>query len=322
MINQINSIYENWNKMPTPGGVGKYQLLQFQQTNLWVLKNFEKGFGFLITDTFEKLKEKTYKNLKSQWKSKLSGENGVILNHCLIIEASNKINSELFCSSISLLFNDNTKNKVFSTAEILQALNKLEEITKKRESDLNEIIGVWGELYLINELLKRAKNEFDKKNIIESWEGADSRSEIDFNFIKPKLKIEVKTTTESIRKHHFNSLGQLEITNGAGFLASFCIKYDDFGKSCKSICESINNLLPKILLTVFEKKIKIRGEYCLNNIVNFSISESKGLEFFNFQNVPKPIPSKGVIDIEWTGILENIAPISSVQKENLFQLEI
>ena len=53
MNNRINSIYEDWKKIPVPAEIGKYQLFQFQKTNLWILKNWENGFGFLITDTFE-----------------------------------------------------------------------------------------------------------------------------------------------------------------------------------------------------------------------------------------------------------------------------
>ena len=239
MSNKATDIYYTWKKSPLPKQKGGLELFQHLNTNLWVLKNSVGGFGFLITDTISKL-ESDYKNIVSEWKTKLKNKEGQTLNRCLIIESKENIDSKLFCSAISSLFEVQDSNHLFKIHEIEDALRKIEEITLKESDEFNQVIGVWGELYLINELIKITIDEKSKLEIIESWEGVESRSIIDFNFKSRKTKIEVKTTIESIRTHHFNGLDQ--VSKGLtweGYLASFCINTDEGGLSCSDLVNSI-----------------------------------------------------------------------------------
>ena len=80
MSNKATDIYYTWKKSPLPKQKGGLELFQHLNTNLWVLKNSVGGFGFLITDTISKL-ESDYKNIVSEWKTKLKNkENEIIIN--------------------------------------------------------------------------------------------------------------------------------------------------------------------------------------------------------------------------------------------------
>jgi hypothetical protein len=320
MNNNYKGIYNSWEQIPLPKHNGSFELFQYLKSNLWVLKNSNGGFGFLITDTISKL-DSDYKNIVSDWKKKLKNKNGQILNRCLIIEAKDNIDSKLFCSAISSLFEIKEKNYFFKINEIDEALRKIEEITLKESDAYNEVIGVWGELYLIHELLKHTSTENGKVEIIESWESVESRSIIDLNIKSKKTKIEVKTTTESIRIHHFNGLGQVsKDSNQKGFLASLCIIPDDNGLSCLDLVKNIEKKIPIHHHTMVDKKLRTRGIVCRNNKFHFSLTPSKTLEFFDFDEVPKPKVENGVGKITWEATLENKQHIDATKKDNLLNI--
>ena len=320
MTSNRDDIYNSWQRIPKPNQNGYFEIFQHLKTNLWLLKNSNGGFGFLITDTISQI-SKDYKNIRSHWKKSLKNNKGQTLNECLIIESSNIIDSKLFCSAISSLFEIKDKNYIFKINEIEEALRKIEEITLKVSDAFNEVIGVWGELYLINELLKHTSDANDKIEIIESWESAESRSVIDLNIKSKKTKIEVKTTTESIRIHHFNGLGQVsKDSSQKGFLASLCIIPDDNGLSCLDLVKYIEKNIPVHHLTMVDKKLRIRGEICRNNRFYFSLTPSKTLEFFDFDEVPKPTIEDGVGKITWEATLENKKHIDSTKKHNLLNI--
>ena len=320
MNENYKGIYNSWKEITLPKQNGGFEVFQYLKSNLWVLKNSNGGFGFLITDTISKL-DSDYKNIVSDWKKNLKNKNGQILKRCLIIEAKDNIDSKLFCSAISSLFEIKDKNYLFKINEIEEALRKIEEITLKESDAYNEVIGVWGELYLINELLKHTSNAIDKIEIIDSWESVESRSIIDLNIKSKKTKIEVKTTTESIRIHHFNGLGQVsKVSSQKGFLASLCIIPDDNGLSCLDLVKYIEKNIPIHYHTIVDKKLRIRGEFCRNNKFHFSLTPSKNLEFFDFDEVPKPTIEDGIGKITWEATLENKQHIDATKKHDLLNI--
>ena len=313
-------ILKSWDKMTRPNP-GSKMMLQYLNTNLWIFKTSEKMFGFLISGTIGQLKN-NYKNIVATWQPLFVDKiNNIKLENCLVIEATNNIDSKLFCTNISSLFEIQDKNHLFKVNEIEEALRKIEDITLKESDEFNQVVGVWGELYLINELIKITRSEKSKLEIIESWEGVETRSTIDFNFKSRKTKIEVKTTTESIRIHHLNGLEQVSNeTNYKGFLASICINPDDAGFSCVDLVNDIKKNIPKIYLPVFERKLIIRGNVCHNSKYRFIINSSKEMEFFDFSHVPKPDIEDGIGKIEWDAILENRHYLNKIDKNTLLNI--
>ena len=313
-------ILKSWDKMTRPKP-GAKMMLQYLSTNLWIFKTSDKMFGFLISGTIGQIKN-NYKNIVASWQPHFIDKiNKIKLENCLVIEASKNIDSKLFCTNISSLFEIQDKNHLFKVNEIEEALRKIEEITLKESDEFIEAIGAWGEIYLINELIKNTKEDIGKLKIIEAWEGIESRSKIDFNFKSRKTKIEVKTTTESIRIHHLNGLEQVtKGTNYKGFLASFCINPDDAGFTCNDLVNAIKKNIPKNYLPVFESKLIIRGNVCHNSKYQFIINSSKEMEFFDFSQVPKPDIEDGIGKIEWDAILENRRYLNKKEKNSLLNI--
>ena len=313
-------ILKSWDKMAVPKP-GAKMMLQYLSTNLWFFKTSDKIFGFLISGTIGQLKN-NYKNIVASWQPYVIDKiNKIKLENCLVIEASKNIDSKLFCTNISSLFEIQDKNHLFKVNEIEEALRKIEEITLKESDEFNQVVGVWGELYLINELIKITRSEKSKLEIIESWEGVETRTKIDFNIKSKKTKIEVKTTTESIRTHHFNGLDQVsEDTIWVGYLASLCINAAEGGLSCNDLVNSVKENVSEEIFSFFERKLKLRGDSCYNAKHKFVINPSKKMEFFDFNQVPKPIIEEGVGKIEWNAILENKQFLDINNKNKLLNL--
>jgi len=314
------SIYSAWLKIPLPKREGNRSLLRHKNTNLWFFKGYNGGFGFLITGTMQKLSA-TYKNIQICWSAKLTQERGGnTLTKCLVVESTNRIDSELFCSAISYLFEQNEDSKVFSAEEIEEALLCIEEITLQEREAFNAVVGAWGELFVISTFLENTNNEKGKAEIVEAWEGLNQRSKIDFNFKSKKTKIEVKTTTEQLRLHHFNGIEQLSI-NGCnlGVVASLCIYSSEQGLSCFNLVNSIKKILPLKCISTFDKKLKLRGKECLDKKFQFEVSSTRDLEFFDFSEIPKPSIGPGISSIEWSAILDNKKCLGKRDKNNLIR---
>lgn len=320
MKNKSN-IYNLWNNLVEAKNKDSYNLNRINQTNLWIYKNQNNRFGFIITNTFSSLNAE-YKNITISWKQLLKDSiTGNKLTNCLIIESNNKIDSRLFCAAISSIFEIEDHNYQFKKQEIELALNKIEAITLKENDEYNEVIGVWGELFLINELISKSSCIESKQEIISAWEGLNTRTKIDFNFKSKNILIEVKTTSESTRIHHFNCLDQVSVNDELkGYLASFCIALDDFGLSNFDLVESTKNALPENLLPLFEEKLKIRGKVCTNNKYNFQINQFKNWEFFEFYIVPRPLIDNDILIVEWEANLENKSYLINEEKSKIIDL--
>lgn len=313
-------ILKSWDELalPIPGAK---MMFKYLNTNLWIFKTSDNTFGFLISGTMGQLKS-NYKNIIVSWQQYIKNKiDKIKLENCLIIEASKNIDSRLFCTNISSLFEIKDKNHLFKINEIEDSLRKIEEITLKESDEFIEAVGAWGEIYLINELIKNTKNDIGKLEIIESWEGVESRSKIDMNFKSKKIKIEVKTTTESIRIHHLNGLEQVSIEpNYEGYVASICVITDDSGLTCSDLVSDIIINIPNLYLPILENKLEIRGKVSSNSRYRFKINFSKQMEFFDFYEVPKPITEAGIGKITWEVTLENKQHIDATKKHDLLNI--
>jgi len=313
-------IFRLWKKLQLPSS-SNIRMFQYLKTNLWIFKTSNNLFGFLITDTFSTLKSE-YKNIKSDWKPKITNsESNEKLNNCLIIESGENIDSKLFCTTISSLFEPRVHSKYFDIYEIEEALEKIEEITLKVSDEFNEVIGVWGEIYLINLIIGLTKKEVGKIELLESWEGVENRTKIDFNIKSKKAKLEVKTTIQSIRIHDFNGVDQVTKTaNWTGHLASFCIMPDEAGLTCFDLYLTLKNKISHTCLNILDNKIRIRGKACVNNKYKFVINPEKTLEFYDFDQIPKPKIVPGIGRISWEAILENKSSLTQIEKTSLLKL--
>ena len=110
----------------------------------------------------------------------------------------------------------------------------------KFEPNQNSKIGLLGELYVLDQLLKN-RNDLEARTIINAWTGHSSKSR---DFILGECCVEVKTTTNSHSLHKINNLNQVDPTDDDGgvtklYMASLGITEDSAGDSIVSLTESI-----------------------------------------------------------------------------------
>ncbi len=286
-----------------------YQIKQIKNTNIHIVKTNKHLFGIAFPNTLAGAGLK-YKNLEVQWYSKLESANKSISNILIIILRENI--DVLIFSEIIDSFILNNKKKKYTERDIKKLLSKLESITAKEREDLNKVVGVWGELYFLDYLLHNKKSDNSKYGIISSWEGADTRTIVDFVLKTHKLKFEIKTTALDFRIHILHSLDQLKVnTPYKGFLVSICIDIDEEGITCNGLVKKIKSGLNDECKKLLDDKIQFRGAETLNNIYRLILNKNKTPKFYNLSDVPKPSLMEGIGHIEWEAILDNISTVSN-----------
>tara|TARA_X000000368_G_C23056630_1_gene724207 strand:+ start:641 stop:1618 length:978 start_codon:yes stop_codon:yes gene_type:complete len=297
---------------PSSHGIEDFSCHRFNNSNLWIVKDEYENCGFLIENCKQEESSLigTYKNIDQKYHGELI-TNDITLKGAYRVWHKEGVEPEIFCDSLNSYFNKNLKN-LYEIRDIIAALKEIGAITKRILIPLNEIIGVWGELYLIHSLIiAYSKNRRMIREIIESWESPNGRTSIDLKFNKLKLNIEVKTTTSNSRIHHISSINQVSNDlNWIGYLASICIKQGK-GISCNNLVDNILKLLDDESSEIFLKRLIIRGKkICTNDKFLFYINNSLELRYFNFENVPKPKITDGVFNINWDIVLDELESIS------------
>ena len=303
------TIKDLWHELSIPEAFDKerYACSAFNNSNLIVLKTKKNQFGILLSDIYERHKKK-YDNIDFTDHKKISIQNKTFESCCIIVQKET-LNSELFANTFDEHFISLIGIKEMYTLEnIYTVLDAIEEITISNEKGLKNVIGLWGELYVLNELIQ--KKEEDILKYINSWESSSNRTTHDFNIDVELIKIEVKTTLKNSRSHTLNSLEQISVPDPQwkGYLASICLVENLNGKSCLDLKNQIISSFgdKKKYLDAFENKIHLRGKDLFDDSTRFSISDEHPFKYFNFEFVPKPTQPDGVIKIEFEITLENI----------------
>lgn len=200
--------------------------------------------------------------------------------------------------------------------EFFKALIKLfEKISKKKESAL---IGLWGELFIIY----NCKDNENLKNIINAWHPENEET---FDFYMGNEGIEIKTTSQGNRKHHF-SYEQLSSNNNKIIIASIMLRASNSGFSVKDLKEKIlknlkdqtcidklNYLYDIITINSTDEEIE-KAKYDLNWALN-------NISFFDQKNVPKinETLQQGVSDVKFISDLTNAKNIESMKDYKILE---
>ena len=112
-----------------------------------------------------------------------------------------------FLGTIWLLLGNG--DKFNESLDLSEMIENFVRIMDKKSSDIRDVIGLWGELFIIC-----IQSEADKKRFTDAWRN-DSKNKFDFNF--EDCDLEVKTTLKSQRIHHLsveqlNPNGQRKLT--------------------------------------------------------------------------------------------------------------
>lgn len=316
MNRNIEKIFEKLNE---PNLHGEYSCEQFNDSNLWILKDVKGNCGLLIDKAVGTENLGEYKNLEKKEIIEFESSERIFKDVLLIVHNDNVI-PEVFSESLNVYFKKNLK-KNYNVSDIKNALDEIEEITKKIKVNLNEIIGLWGEFFLIYLLLKNSKSEDSKQKIINAWESPDGRTIIDLKFKSIKINIEVKTTTLDSRVHHISSINQItNHLNWDGYLASICL-IQGLGESCNDLRIKILNNLNDSLQKIFNQRILIRGKnICFDDRFKFEINNLKEIRFFNFKDVPKPDINSNTVNVKWDTVVEGVNSIGQKEFFKIFRL--
>lgn len=216
---------------------------------IWIAKRDpdELFIVFLVKKTFNEEESRTFGNLEFE-----------VLRNCEIIFKNKKERKDIALITLSepslkksfFLFLES-----FSYVKNSTRFSKIDEITKYIEDwqelfignsslSYEEQVGLWGELYFINQYLYPAK-------VIEKWHGPDQKL---FDFFSGKILLDVKTSNQGTA-HYFN-LNQVKNEHPV-YIYALEITEELTGSSIKELIASIQKKIANKAL-FFEKLAKTK----------------------------------------------------------------
>lgn len=236
----------------------------------WVSKNQKNELIFFIQDQCLDLIP-TSLNLPSLELKIENYTNNEKRLTCTYKEPSEE-NKEKFAIVIKSVAFETGKYKGLNLFSVIQKeLHSWSSFLKNHDNPLSraELIGLWGELYVLSNLLIKNHNIED---VINYWAGPEGGKK---DFTLNKIALEVKTTTTSgPNEIKINSLDQLDITSQKLFLIHLQINSadQDKGQSLSYFHELIHSKLKHDFnaLTLYFKKI---GKF-INRASNLQKTES------------------------------------------------
>ena len=300
MLTKIIDTWFNKLKKPTEDSLS-FEIID--GTNLFLTKNHENKIGLIIENTIEIPASFKLKNFDFIYYPYLENKKKAQEHrNCQLILANKNVNPEFLIKLLVGIFDlDNTK--YITSTDLIKVLNELKYIFDTESISEKEIVGVWGELFFLHEILNIEEKKDEYINIINSWEGTNSRKKIDFRFLKQRQAFEIKTTKEDQRIHHISGHEQfikpLGFTNL--FFGSIKIINDEAGYTCNDLYSMISNILEnQELILTFKDKCILRGlDYCNNKTYRYTPRDSNKFAYFNSISFTLPTVPIGISKLEW-----------------------
>ena len=178
-----------------------------------------------------------------------------------------------FDDTVLKFFNSIAFNLIIEKQSVDESIRNAYEnwkkmLTRSKIPDENALVGIWGELYII-EKLSETINEFTS-SIIQNWTGPLGAAN-DFSF--GNSCIEIKTTTKQSNIVEISSIDQLDAENPWIILLHvFHSPIDSGGKTIKMLVENICLTLDSTCLDIFKNRIqKILDISELSKLDHFSL---------------------------------------------------
>ena len=223
--------------------------LELYRDPIWVAKGESEDYliVFLLKNNRDIESPKMYGNLEFE-----------VLNNCEIMFKKRKKRQNI---AVITLSDVSLKNSFFLFLESFSYVKKPQRFSDPREiiryieewkelfignSSLSheEQLGLWGELYLINQYPKPDK-------VIEKWHGPEQKL---FDFFSGKLFLDVKTSNKGTA--HYFSLNQIKNEHPV-FIYSLEVTEDPAGNSITELIENIKEKIKNKAL-FFEKLVKTK----------------------------------------------------------------
>jgi hypothetical protein len=205
----------------------------------------------------------------------------------------------------------------FSNRSIRREIVRLAELFRRAESDLNDTIGLWGELLVI-EMASQTEAA------VRSW---CSNVHAKFDFVSPLFSLEVKATLKSRRVHRF-SLDQVRPSSDQShYVASILLLEKPDGRTVGAFADMISEqisdleLKGKFLKLCFEKA----GQHLYRSDLKIGVlPRGASLAIFTAEAVPVPVIGVGqpISNIRFDVDLSDVEVLTPAQQRSLLRFAV
>jgi hypothetical protein len=310
---------------------GEYSIKQITK-NLYLVKDSLGRGGVLLTRVDTMLKMPLLENLEfrilGNKRFYLKSGEEKILNDNLLLRADYEGQIEVLQQTIKVLLTKFGSDHDFTSQQLRDAVLFAIDIWKQQKSKRQEVVGVIGELYWLNQRIEESTDEGHALYLIDGWESSTRRTNIDFNYEYHSLFFEIKTSSNGMRLHHFKGKEQLELfaSNDEGYVCSIMLSEDDNGFSAFHLVQSTSEILLKRgfvnALKSYGERCSIRGMETQDNEYRFNLCKN-GVKYYRMSELDIPVIKDSIVDVSWTTDFEQIDPISfENEKSVLNQLKL
>jgi len=309
------SFLELWGQMSRPAK-GRQTIRPVAGTdNVLLSKDSDGTFGIVLHGVKDDFRNPNLANLEFKsdpaMNQTIAGQTRR-LTDCLNLRASNSLDPVMLSLVMEHLLKSSDKRN-FTAEDLSETIDEVIKLTKRssRPPTKEEIVGAWGEIYLLLQLVSECSDHDKQVKVIGGWEGV-RRQIIDFTIPDLALAIEVKTCSDGVRAHHIRGYNQITIPTGCqtGLLASLSVVDNDEGLTCSSLVSSIRSSLlgsreeRDKANSLLDQRLLIRGPECNDDVVFLWLEDdSEPYRSFHFRDVPRPPMEDHVSEVEWVAEL-------------------
>jgi hypothetical protein len=326
------SIRDTWRGIRTPPDDATLAATPVARSNAWVFKTHRGGFGLLLAGVDPPRAMPPLRNIEVSFKpEKLvhQGGKGSSLLNCLEVRLSPECDADTLASIVDRL-GEKEPSGSFSTQNLIDIIRDVIEVVKPPapQPSLDDVIGAWGELHILGNLISRATSAERQTSILLGWESQRAaRDIIDFRFRHADVAIEVKTSSGE-RIHHIRGFDQVKVPDGFsnGFLASLLVtrSAERAGMTCSDLVQSLRMTSigsdndKAAFARLLDDKVDSRGREARDEAYSFHPREHSTL-LFTFEQVPRPAPAPLVSEVQWTADLRNGRPLTDTETDAVIQ---
>jgi hypothetical protein len=322
------NMIETWQKIDYPKNEGEKKARRVVGTNCWLSKSHDGSLGLIMVGVDFPNRKLELKNIFIDFWERMTLEiedEEINLENCLTLDLDSGCDAGILVMILDRMFDLEPSGR-FRTDILYRTLDQVMLLFKKEKRPPNkeEVIGAWGELIILEMAIRSSPSAVEVQRRISSWESYSGRTIIDFNFshIGEGVAIEVKTSISG-REHHIHGLSQVTPSEDLkeGWLASLQIREVDHisGIKCIDIVNRIINGFQGSIEEIEAQKnilfnrIELRGAACKDNRFGF-ILPNGGLRMIRMRDVPKPVLSTEITEVEWKVNLKESPFMDSIPK--------